>query len=156
MMRAVLAVILTIATAGGCAQFLSSPQSRQEGDARLVEKLAEAQKLQQDGRFAEALDAYKKIVQEDPGSESAATAKFDTALILVSADNSRRDYAQAIVEFEEFISQFPTDRRAPEARSWRILLKTALDSKKENERLNKNIEMLKQLDLKQEEKRRVR
>lgn len=149
-MRAVLAIILTIATAGGCAQW---PQSQRDGDPRQIEKLAEAQKLQQDGRFAEALEAYKKILQEDPGSESAATAKFDAALILVSADNSRRDYAQAIVEFEEFISQFPQHRRAPEARSWRILLKTALDSKKENERLNKNIEKLKQLDLKQEEKR---
>jgi len=149
-MRAVLAIVLAIATGGGCAQFLSSPLDE---NPLQIEKLTEAQKLQQDGRFAEALETYKKIMQEVPGSESAATAKFGTALILVSADNSRRDYAQAIVVFEEFASQFPKHRRAPEARSWRTLLKTALDSKKENERLNKNIEMLKQLDLKQEEKR---
>ena len=51
------------------------------------------------------------------------------------------------------IAQFPQHKRANEAKSWRQVIKLALDAKKENERLSKNIERLKQLDVKQEEKR---
>lgn len=152
MIRAALAVFLLFA-AGGCAQFLGSPQPQQDDVPLQIEKLTEAQKLQRDGKFGEAQEAFKKIIKNYPASEWAASAMFGNALILVSADNSKRDYAQALAEFDEFLSQFPQHRRAPEARSWRQVLKAALDAKKENERLSNSIEKLKQLDLKQEEKR---
>jgi outer membrane protein assembly factor BamD (BamD/ComL family) len=151
MIKGLVAAALAAVLGGGCAQLRSS-DGRNDVSPQ-VEQLAEAQTLQRESRFGEALDAYRKIQQEHPGSDWAAAAKYSAALILVSPDYSRRDYGQALNEFDEFISQFPQHRRAPEARSWRQVLKMTLDVKKENERLSKSIEMLKQLDVKQEEKR---
>jgi TolA-binding protein len=93
------------------------------------------------------------VLQQHPNTEWAPEAKFGIALVCVSADNPQRDYAAAIKEFDEFLSLYPSDKRASEAKNWRQILKVLLETKKDNDRLNKNIEKLKQLDVRQEEKR---
>ena len=150
-MRVVFTIILALMMSAGCAP-VKVPGQRDQG-ALQTEQVVKAQQLKREGNYAEAVETYQKIAQDHPGSEAAAGAMFEAALVLASSDNSKRDYALALTEFEEFLTHFPQHQRAPEARSWRQVLRTALDCKKENERLNKNIEKLRLLDLKQEEKR---
>lgn len=113
----------------------------------------EAQKLVQARRFSEAIAAYRLVIQEHPATEWAPEAKYHIALAHVSPENPQRDYALGLSELDEFLASYPQDPRSDEAKSWRTTLRTLLDTRKENDRLNKNIEKLKQLDVRQEEKR---
>lgn len=105
-------------------------------------------------RYKEAVAAYKKIAADSPGSTLAADALFELALVHATPDNPQRDYAQATHTFEEFLKLYPDDKRAHEARHWIAVLKAVLELKKENERLNNNIEELKRLDIRHEERRK--
>lgn len=148
--RIILAIVLVpvLAAGTGCARFTA-----QQDDAAAAAKVTEAQKLLRESKYAPAIAEFRKIVREHPNTEWAAKAKYDIAMAYVAANNPQKDYAIAIAEFDEFLAQYPQDERIPEARSWRQALKVLLDAKKDNERLNKNIEKLKQLDVRQEEKR---
>jgi outer membrane protein assembly factor BamD (BamD/ComL family) len=128
-------------------------QLQQQASQAVQNKLLAAQKLAQGAKFTDALSAYRLILQEHPGTEWAPDAKYGIALVYASADNPQRDYAAAAAEFDQFLSLYPSDKRAAEAKSWRQALKALVDTKKDNDRLNKNIEKLKQLDVRQEEKR---
>jgi outer membrane protein assembly factor BamD (BamD/ComL family) len=112
-----------------------------------------AQGLVKARKFADAIAEFRQVLQEHPNTEWSPEAKYNIALAYVSSDNPQRDYASGIAEFDEFLASYPQDPRAEEAKTWRMVLKTVLDTKKENDRLNKNIEKLKQLDVRQEEKR---
>lgn len=137
----------------GCSRFTTQVPTVRESQTADIGPIVSAQKLQKLGDYAGALKAYQDIMREQPGSDLAATAKYNAAVLRISVDNPQKDYTMALSEFEEFLAQFPQHQRADEARSWRQILKTAIETKKENDRLTKNIEQLKQLDLKQEEKR---
>jgi outer membrane protein assembly factor BamD (BamD/ComL family) len=150
MNRIIFAIVLLplLATGTGCARFTS----QKDNDAASA-KVAEAQNLLRKSDYAHAIVEFQKVVQEHPNTESAAKAKYGIAMAYVSANNPHKDYAVAIEEFDEFLAQYPQDERIPEAQSWRKALKMLLETKKDNDRLNKNIEKLKQLDVRQEEKR---
>jgi len=137
---------------GSCARFMSGApdeqaQSQQPGPFKA------AQELQKNGRFSDAVAAYRTILSQNPDMKTAAAAQYGIALLYVAPANPEKDYAQAMTEFDEFIRRFPQNHRIHEAKSWSLALKTALETKKENERLTRNIERLKQLDVKQEERR---
>lgn len=110
--------------------------------------------LVKEKNYQDAVAACKKILTESPESELAADARYEIALIHATPENPQRDFPLAMREFEEFHKLYPEHQRAPEARSWGHILKIVLDLKKENEHLNKNIEELKQLDIRHEERRR--
>lgn len=114
---------------------------------------ADARKLVKEHNFPQAVDLYRLILQDHPASSEAPEAKYGIAMVYVAADNPHRDYAIALAELDEFLAQYPQDERLEEARNWRQTVKALLETRKENERLNKNIEKLKQLDVRQEEKR---
>lgn len=150
-------VILVIMTLGGsgCSmicQSIDGLEIRRKVTTASA-KFVEAQRLIQNHKFTEAIAAYRQVIQEHPDTEWAPEAKYSIALAYVSAENPQRDYAVGIFEFDEFLSSYPQDPRAEEAKNWRTVLKAAIDTKKENDRLHKNIEKLKQLDVRQEEKR---
>lgn len=100
-------------------------------------------------RYNDAVIAYRKVLRDHPDSAWAAEAKYNLALALAFYDNPQKDYAQALQEFEEFLKLYPDHERAQEAQNWRQALKTL-------DRLSKNIEQLKQLDVKHEEQRKGR
>ena len=113
----------------------------------------EAKHFIKDQKYTEALVSLEAALRDAQHSSDAPEIKYLIATVYVAADNPQRDYAQALIEFDEFLHNYPDHERAPEARSWRQAIKTILDTKKENERLHKNIEGLKQLDMRQEQKR---
>ena len=117
-------------------------------------ELERAGKLVKEGRHTEAMATYCKIARESPGTERGANALFACASVRAAYDNPQRDYALALQEFDEFLRLYPGNERSREALNWRFLLKTMLDLKKENEGLSSRIEQLKQLDIRQEERRR--
>lgn len=151
MIRSAGALFLALAITAGCATLdaRQKPSLSSSGNGQV----ADAQKLIREKRYPEALASLEKTLQEEPGPSQAAEAKYLIAMVYVAGDNPRRDYARALTEFDEFLQLYPGHEKAPEAKSWKVAIKTLLDARKENENLNKKIEGLKQLDVRQEEKR---
>ncbi len=110
--------------------------------------------LVKEKKYQEALAVYRGISTNSPQSPVAADAFFEAAYLLVFYDNPQKDYNQALSGFDEFIKRYPDHAKAEDAQNWRAVLKTILDTRKENERLLKNIEQLKKLDIRHEERRR--
>jgi outer membrane protein assembly factor BamD (BamD/ComL family) len=100
--------------------------------------------------------AFRTVEQEFPGTEWSGSAAYAIAVTFAMTDNPQQDYGNALMEFDRFIEHYPQHDRLPEARAWRQAIRQLLDTRKENARLNKNIEQLKELDLQQEERRRGR
>ena len=139
-------VLLAMIVLSGCASLgLQSGPEKDFQDAAVSLK---------EKKYSAALAGYQKILREVPNTELAKDAQFEIALIHATSDNPQKEYGQAIHEFETILKMRPDDRRAPEARAWIVVLKTILDLRKENELLKKNIEELKQLDIRHEERRR--
>jgi hypothetical protein len=91
-----------------------------------------------------------------PSEQKVATADealFQHACQQTLFDNPRKDYARALKAFEEYIRRFPKGAHLKEAKNWRSILKTILDLREENDRLNKKIVELTQIDILHEEKR---
>ncbi len=146
------ALILLSWFAGGCAGFLTGG-----GDHTVPgKKSSKAVKYMKDYKYPESIAAFQKIIEEYPNSDWAANAVYGIATAHVSAENPRKDYAQALLNFEAFLRQYPKHARAADAKNWRQAIKVILNAQKENEHLLKNIEKLKQLDMRQEQKRRGR
>lgn len=116
--------------------------------------LDEAALLARENKFQEAAAVYQKIQMQSPQTPGAAEAEYEAALLHASPDNPQKDYAQATRLLENFLKQHPNNRRVHDARVWISLLKNIQDLKKENEHLSTNIEQLKQLDIRHEERRR--
>lgn len=104
--------------------------------------------------YPEALQSYQQIISRKASPAKQAEARYSIALILSSHDNPKKNYTQALEAFDEFLKLYPDHERAQEAANWKNALKTLLDEKRECEQLKKNIEELKQLDIRHEEKRK--
>ncbi|HSA79090.1 MAG TPA: outer membrane protein assembly factor BamD [Nitrospirota bacterium] len=105
-------------------------------------------------KYSKAIAAYHKIAASSPQSPLAADSLFEVAYLQAFYDNPQKDYAQALEGFDEFLKRFPNHVKAGEAKNWQLILKTIVDTKKENERLRESIEELNKLDIRHEEKRR--
>lgn len=107
-------------------------------------------------KYSEAIAAYDKIAKDSPRSERGARAHYDAAFTHTLYDNPHKDYAQALQEFDDFLRIYPDNERALDAQNWRYILKMVQDLKKENGRLLQNINELKQIDIRHEERRKAR
>ncbi len=116
--------------------------------------LDRADRLAGEKRYGEALALYMKVAKESAGSNRGAEALFSAATARVFFDNPHRDYALALQQFEEFLQRYPRSEKTREARNWRAILKVIVELKKENEQLTQNIEQLKKIDIRHEERRR--
>jgi outer membrane protein assembly factor BamD (BamD/ComL family) len=114
---------------------------------------SDAAELVQEKKYQEAIIEYRKIAADSPQSMVAGDALYEAAYLQVFYDNPQRDYVQALSGFDELLKRFPDHARVNDARNWRLVLRTILDIKKENEHLKKNIEQLKKLDIRHEERR---
>lgn len=144
MIRCCIAVLLAAWSVSACAGFRFLPDN----------EFSKADRFIQEKKYPEAIGIYEKIAKDSSGSNRAADALFSSAKARASYDNSHKDYALALQDLDEFLRKYPNHEKAREAHNWRHLIKTIIDVKKENERLNQNIEQLKNIDIKHEERRR--
>jgi outer membrane protein assembly factor BamD (BamD/ComL family) len=147
--RKVFALIILIALAG-CAS-LRAPSKATTGPE---EDYQNAARCVQEKKYQSAIKGFKKVANDSPQSQMAADALFEAAYLQAYYDNPQKDFALALQGFDDFLKRYPQHARAQEAQSWRFVLKTILDTKKENERLNRSIEELKKLDIRHEQRRR--
>lgn len=124
--------------------------------ALLNADIDKAESLFQQKKYAEALKSYKQVAARSLSSRQQAEARYSIALIEASYDNPQRSYSHALESFEEFLKLYPHHEKAAEAMTWKNTLKVLLDEKRECEQLKKNIDQLKKLDIRHEEKRKGR
>ncbi len=131
-------------------------------------EMENANRLLAEKDYRAAIAAYDKIANASPESVRGATALFTAALARAAYDNPTKDYALALRTFEEFLRRYPSDERALDARNWRYHLKALLEMRKkndrlatsleqlreDNERLATSIQQLKQLDIRNEQRRK--
>jgi outer membrane protein assembly factor BamD (BamD/ComL family) len=141
--RTFLIAVALIASAG-CASFRTGA----EADYQAANSAAKEKKYQ------EAATLYRNAAAQSPASDVAADALYQLAYVQALYDNPQKDYAKALQGFDEFVKRYPAHPKAQEAETWRSLLRTLLDLRKENERLHKNIEQLRKLDIRHEERRK--
>ncbi len=137
---------LSRALAALCAMLLLSSCAALTPTGR---ELREADGQFQDRKYGDAAASYRRVIRENSSSTSTAEARFNLARTLAWHDNPQRDYAAAFLEFDEFLRLYPDHALAPEARNWRLVLKTVDD-------LKKSLDQLKKLDIKHEERRKRR
>jgi outer membrane protein assembly factor BamD (BamD/ComL family) len=138
-------VLIAVILLSGCATMpvAIGPTSDYQNAAALAEK----------DKYPEAIAAYLKLADDTPHAPMAADSLFEASYLQAFYGNPQKDYAQALAGFEEFLKRFPKHAKAREAKNWRMVLKTIMDAKKENERLRKSIEELNKLDIRHEERR---
>jgi len=112
-------------------------------------QLREADIFFRENKYHDAVARYRTVIRDHPDSSWAADAQFGLAAALAYYDNPQKDYSQSLREFEEFLRLYPEHAKVDEAQNWRQVLKTL-------DHFNKNIEQLKRLDIKHEEKRKRR
>jgi outer membrane protein assembly factor BamD (BamD/ComL family) len=143
MIRLLISLLLTVWCLSGCAGLRLQSDEFTKADQLVSEK-----------KYNDAVAVYETIAKEDAGTKRGANATFSAAKTRACYDNPHRDYSLALQLFEEFLRKYPNDEQVRDAHQWRYFLKTLLELKKENERLNQNIEQLKKIDIKHEERRR--
>ena len=151
MIRRFLPGILVLSLAATGCMLFSHSRSGPRGDA--ASQIGQASSLAKSGRYADAVEAYRKAIQDHPNEQETALAHYGIAMIYVAVDNQQKDYALSLAKLDEFITQYPNHEMVPDAKNWRHAIKILLEARRENDRLNKNIERLKQLDMRQEQKR---
>ena len=146
---AIRSILLTVILLSGCATTPQIPVATgPEVDYQNAAVFAKEKK------YSDAIAAFRKIADEKPRSPFAADSLFEAAYLQAFYDNPQKDYAQALADFDEFLKRFPKHTKSREAKNWRMVLKTVVDAKKENEQLRESIEHLIQLDIRHEEQRR--
>jgi TolA-binding protein len=139
-------MLIAIVLLTGCATWhMKTVPEKQFQDATIAIK---------EKRYNDAAAACRKILADDPNSAQAADALFELALLHAHYDNPRRDYTLAIQTFDQFIKRYPESNKIPEAQTMVSILKTIQELKKVNATLNENIEQLKRLDIKHEQRRK--
>jgi len=116
--------------------------------------LHDANQLIKQKKYNEAIVVCDRVARESGGTTRGAEALFLAAATRSLYDNPQKDYALSLEKFDEFIRTYPNNEKTRDAQNWRAILKTLLDYKRENERLNQNIEKLKKIDIRHEERRR--
>jgi outer membrane protein assembly factor BamD (BamD/ComL family) len=140
----ILILLQVISCLAGCAVFAKKPDPGQTS----------ANLLFRQKKYAEALEGYRKLLSLPHDPERDASARYSIALILAYYDNPQKNYSQALEAFEEFLRLYPDHEKAAEALNWKNTLKALQEENRESDHLKKNIEQLKRLDIRHEEKRK--
>lgn len=144
-------VLIVVLLLSGCVTAPPTPPPAATGPESDYQSAADFVK---EKKYSKAIAAYHKIAASSPQSPLAADSLFEVAYLQAFYDNPQKDYAQALEGFDEFLKRFPNHSKAGEAKNWYMILKTIVDTKKENERLRESIEELNKLDVRHEEQRR--
>jgi tetratricopeptide (TPR) repeat protein len=151
-MRSASRLLLLGLLLAGC----SLPLTRElQGRHQAGQWAGRAEELTQAGRYREAEEVYRRLLDEQPGSALGDRALFGLGRLHTLPANPDRDPARAYQYFDRLQREFPDSPRAVEARAWRDLLaawfadrealaasRTALERlRQEAERLRRDLEL---------------
>ena len=152
--------------AAGCLHW--SPQSHG------AKQLLEARKRFATGDYRNALEINRRVLAQDPAT-LADQSLFQIGMIYAHPDNPDRDIQKALQSFQSIIDQYPVSHLQPEAHLWLAVLgqlraqegqirfltqrsapleKRLKIQKKEISQLKDQLEKLKRIDIRMEEKKR--
>ncbi len=117
MRNILIAVLLTLVP--GCASLMQGLPGG--ATARQVQ---EAERLFQQGKYAEARAAWQQVAKERAGSPAGEQAAYRAARVLVYHKNPSKNYGLAARELEALLKTYPTGKHADDAASWLSLLET--------------------------------
>lgn len=161
---------LSLAGCGGLA-FTRGGDARRQAE----QLVARAEDLSRAGKYPEAEQTYRQVVDQSATDSPADRALYGLARLQVAPDNPTRDYRQAQGTFERLLREHPQSSWSPEARAWRDALaalqaqreealaarreaerfrQDALRSRQDAQRIRQDLERLKQLELELERQRR--
>jgi TolA-binding protein len=153
-MRAILALSLSLLTAG-CVYFQKPPLPPLVAEPnQTLASLNRAQDLFQKGDYGSAIKAYRYVVETYPQDSLAAEAQFGLAYTLLYFENPKRDYGEALKEFQRFTERYTISPRLREAKNWVSFLNQLNDQAVENERLKSDLQRLLDIDIESEKKRK--
>ena len=155
-MKTILALYLSLFfLTAGCVYFqkpLSSLPMKEPNKA--LSSLNRAQELCEKGDYTGAIKAYRSVVETYPQDSLAAEAQFGLAYILLYFENPKRDYDEALKEFQRFTERYTISPRLREAKNWISFLNQLNDQAVENERLKSDLQRLLDIDIESEKKRK--
>ncbi len=113
--------------------------------------LETAHLLFQQGKYSEAASHYKKLVR-NKHQEIAEKAQFQLAYTLAFYRNPKRDYEEALSEFQTFVERFSGSPLKEEASNWIFLIEQYMAKNSENDKLREDIKKLVGMDIEPEQK----
>jgi outer membrane protein assembly factor BamD (BamD/ComL family) len=113
--------------------------------------LESAQFLFQQGKYPEAAGQYKRLVR-NKHQAIAEKAQFQLAYTLAYYRNPKRDYEEALNEFQTFVERFSRSPLKAEASNWIFLIEQYMAKKSENNKLREDIKKLVGMDIETEQK----
>lgn len=116
-------------------------------------ELEKAKTLFEEGKYGEAASLYRKLSKSGQ-KNIAETAQFQIGRTLAFYKNPKRDYPEALIEFQIFVKRFPQSQIREDASNWVFILDQYLTKKTENDKLKEDIRKLVDIDIEVEKKQR--
>ena len=113
--------------------------------------MGKAKSLFQEGKYSEAIRQYR-ILLKNKDRNVAEMSQYQIAYTLAFYKNPKRNFQEALNEFQLFVRRFPSSRLKEDAANWVALLNQYLAKKSENEKLRDDIKKLVDIDIEAEQK----
>jgi hypothetical protein len=154
--------------------FMSAGCLHWSGDRQGQAHLATARHLLAGGDYPGALEENHKVLQHS-STDFTDQALFQIGLIYAHPENPDRSYLKSLESFQRIVNQFPESSLCSEAKIWNLVIGGIIDQEKQVQRLTENnaaldrqirmqkeqisrlqdqLEKLKNIDIKIEEKKR--
>ena len=106
------------------------------------------------GDYKGALNAGEKVIKLFPAKSPGDRALFQMGLIWVHADNPGRSYKKALECFQGVARNYPGSELSPEAEAWADTIADLIGCRKKRRALQQQLDTLKEIDIRTEEKKR--
>lgn len=106
------------------------------------------------GDYKGALNADEKVTRLFPAKSPGDRALFHMGLIWVHADNPGRNYKKALECFQGVVRNYPDSELRAEAEAWAGTIQNLIRCKKQRHTLQQQLDTLKEIDIRTEEKKR--
>jgi outer membrane protein assembly factor BamD (BamD/ComL family) len=113
--------------------------------------MGKARSFFQEGKYSEAIKQYRRLLKSKDRNV-VELSQYQIAYTLAFYKNPRRDFQEALNEFQLFIRRFPASRLKEDAANWVALLDQYLAKRSENEKLRDDIKKLVDIDIEAEQK----
>jgi outer membrane protein assembly factor BamD (BamD/ComL family) len=104
-----------------------------------------------EGKYSEAVKQYRRLLKSKDRNV-AELSQYQIAYTLAFYKNPKKDFQEALNEFQLFGRRFPESRLKEDAANWVSFLNQYLAKRSENEKLRDDIKKLVDIDIEAEQK----